>query len=510
MLTLEFSTSLLFCLLPLLLFFFIKSTSIFTKSSYSSNSGKLPRSYPLIGSSLAIFANRQRRNQWISDVLKNSPTSTFILHRPLGFRQVFTANPSNVQHVLKTHFHQYQKGKIFRRTLSDFLGDGIFNTDGDTWKFQRQVSSHEFNTKSLRKFVEHVVDVELSDRLLPILYAAAKNRTVLDLQDILQRFAFDNICKIAFGYDPAYLLPSLPQAKFAEAFENAVRISSERFNSILPLIWKTKRLLDIGSEKQLRIAVNEVREFAKQIIKEKKQELTVKSELASVDLLSRFLSSGHSDENFVTDIVISFILAGRDTTSAALTWYFWLLSSNPEVEEEILREIGEKSDSPIYDEVKDMVYTHASLCESMRLYPPVPADGKEAMDDDVLPDGTVVKKGMRVTYHPYAMGMLERLWGSDWADFRPERWLEKEAVTGKLRFVGRDAYTYPVFQAGPRICLGKEMAFLQMKRVVAGVLRRFRVVPAMEEGLEPVFISYLTSKMKGGFPVIIKERDDKL
>ncbi|XP_059640018.1 cytochrome P450 94A1-like [Cornus florida] len=184
-------------------------------------------------------------------------------------------------------------------------------------------------------------------------------------------------------------------------------------------------------------------------------------------------------------------------------------NGNPEVEEEILREIEEKSDSPIYEEVKDMVYTHASLCESMRLYPPVPADSKEAMDDDVLLDGTVVKKGMRVTYHPYAMGRLERLWGSDWEDFCPERWLEKEAVTEKLRFVGRDAYTYTVFQAGPRIYLGKEMAFLQMKMVVAGVLWRFRVVPAMEEGVEPMFISYLTSKMKGGFSGIIKERDDK-
>ena len=64
-----------------------------------------------------------------------------------------------------------------------------------------------------------------------------------------------------------------------------------------------------------------------------------------------------------------------------------------------------------------MVYTHAALSESMRLYPPVPLDSKEAADDDVLPDGTVVKRGMRVTYHVYAMGRSERLWGSDWAEF---------------------------------------------------------------------------------------------
>ncbi|KAL0006353.1 hypothetical protein SO802_013914 [Lithocarpus litseifolius] len=83
---------------------------------------------------------------------------------------------------------------------------------------------------------------------------------------------------------------------------------------------------------------------------------------------------------------------------------------NPDIESEILNEIKEKSEAPVFDEVKDMKYTHASLCESMRLYSPVPIDTKEAVNDDVLPGGIVVKKGMRVTYFPYAMGRLEMLW----------------------------------------------------------------------------------------------------
>ena len=130
-----------------------------------------------------------------------------------------------VQHILKSNFQNYEKGETFRSRLTNFLGHGIFNIDGESWKFQRQVASHEFSTKSLRKFVETVVDTELSDRLIPILSSAAKNGTALDFQNILQRFAFDNICKIAFGSDPVYLSPSLPQAKFALAFEDSVRIS---------------------------------------------------------------------------------------------------------------------------------------------------------------------------------------------------------------------------------------------------------------------------------------------
>lgn len=502
MVDLQFSTFLLLSILfPILLFLL---------PSLRNPKSRSPASYPILGSIFTIRKNKERRVQWISDCIIATPSLTFTLRRPFGLYQVFTANADNVQHILRSHFYNYPKGDVFRATLRDFLGDGIFNADGDNWKSQRQLSSHQFNTRSLRKFVETVVDGELTDRLVPTLEIAEAEGSIVDLQDLLQRFAFDNICRIAFGYDPAYLLPSLPEANFAVVFDAALKLISERFNSNIPFVWKIKQALGVGKEKQLQEKVLEVREFAKKIMREKKEEMDRNPSLEAEDLLSRFLSSGQSDEEFVVDVVICFILAGRDTSSAALTWFFWLLSGHPEVENEIIREIklGENSDEGSgggYDEAKSMVYTHAALCEAMRLYPPVPVSTKSALNDDVLPDGTVIKKGTRISYHPYAMGRSEKLWGADWAEFRPRRWLEREEKAGKWRFVGRDSYAYPVFQAGPRICLGKDMAFLQMKRVAAGILRRFRVVPA-EESLKPVYASDFTSKMKGGFMVRIKAR----
>ncbi|GAB4830492.1 hypothetical protein Ancab_020203 [Ancistrocladus abbreviatus] len=513
-------------ILPLLLVLLINKIL-----SPSQSSCYLPKSYPLIGSFLAFRKHQKDSLQWIASILNSSPTSTFILKRPLGEQQIFTANPANVECMLKTHFSIYQKGTSLTIVLQDLLGHGIFNSNGHEWKFQRQVASFEFNTKSLRKFVEHVVDTELKDRLIPILSNAAKHRTVLDLQDVLKRFAFDNICMLAFGYDPEYLAPSLPEAPFAAAFEEAVQISSQRLRSFFPFTWKIQRLLDIGSERKLRIAVSQVREFARTLVKRKKMELAdLKGNSlpeSNLDLLSRFLVSGHVDEQFVTDIVVSFILAGRDTTSAALTGFFWLLPKNPKAEEEILKEITPKRNDgscdseqqqSVFDEVRHLVYTHASLCESMRLYPPVPVDNKQAVADDLLPDGTAVKKGMRVAYHPYAMGRSEKLWGKDWPEYRPERWLDRETTAanavaveceveeGKWKFVQRDPFSYPVFQAGPRVCLGREMAFLQMKMVVAGVLSQFRVVPLVADDFEPEFVPSFTAVMKGGFPVRIEER----
>ncbi|KAI5394974.1 hypothetical protein KIW84_061544 [Lathyrus oleraceus] len=310
----------------LLWFFFLatKTQSKSLKPPSSTTNTTIPKSYPIFGSVFSFAANFHRRVQWISDILQTTPSSTFILHRAFGSRQVFTANPLVVQHVLKTNFPCYRKGLTLNRSVGDFLGNGIFNADGETWKFQRQISSHEFNAKSLRKFIKTVVDVELSDRLLPILSEASKNQTILpDFQDILQRFTFDNICIIAFGFDPEYLLSSLPETAFAKAFDDGTLISSLRFNAAVPLIWKVKKILNIGTERRLKEAVSEVRGLASRIVREKKKELLEKSALESVDLLSRFLSSGHSDESFVIDIVISCILLFQWILKKQLTTTFY-------------------------------------------------------------------------------------------------------------------------------------------------------------------------------------------
>ncbi|CAN0857798.1 Cytochrome P450 94A2 [Linum grandiflorum] len=77
---------------------------------------------------------RDGKFQWTSDILRRTPTATFTLDLAFGSRRVFTADPANVQHMLKSHFFNYQKGFNFRTKLFDLLGDGIFNADGDTWK----------------------------------------------------------------------------------------------------------------------------------------------------------------------------------------------------------------------------------------------------------------------------------------------------------------------------------------------------------------------------------------
>uniref|UniRef100_A0A0C9RT70 TSA: Wollemia nobilis Ref_Wollemi_Transcript_14092_1702 transcribed RNA sequence n=1 Tax=Wollemia nobilis TaxID=56998 RepID=A0A0C9RT70_9CONI len=482
----------------------------YIRASRKEGNKALPPSYPIVGSLFSFLKNRRRLPEWITELLKIVPSHTIKLQRLGGRRGIITANPANVEHILKTRFEIYPKGDFFSLILHDLLGRGIFNADGETWKLQRRVASFEFSTRSLRDFIHDAVHGEITDRLLPLLRKAAAADSRLDMQDVLQRFAFDNICKVAFGTDPGCLDISLPVSEFAEAFEVATALIVRRFSDVVPFGWRVKRMLNLGSEKTLRHAIQRVHGFAEEVIRKRKEDDKCGGHQ---DLLSRFLGVAEKDSHhdFLRDIVISFILAGRDTTSAALTWFFWLLSSHPQVEERINGEIarvfaarGEKEASGFcYEELKEMNYLHAAICESMRLYPPVPSDTKEASEQDVLPDGTVVSKGTRVTYHPYAMGRMESIWGKDCLEFKPERWL-KEDETGSAVFVSENSFKYPVFQAGPRICLGKEMAFIQMKCIAASVIEEFRF--QVDPNLNPKFIVSLTAKMENGLPVVVEKK----
>ncbi|KAJ6325613.1 hypothetical protein OIU76_012653 [Salix suchowensis] len=434
---------------------------------------------------------------WYTHLLQNSPGQTIHIH-VLG--NTITANPDNVEYILKTKFENYPKGRPFSAILGDFLGKGIFNVDGDLWLFQRKMASLELASISIRNYAFEIVNTEVKRRLLPLLTSAAKSIDggLIDLQDVFRRFSFDNICKFSFGLDPGCLESSLPISVFAESFDLASKLSAERAMATLPLVWKIKRFLNMGTEKHLREAIEVVGLLADEVIMQKRKlGFSTKQ-----DLLSRFMA-GITDDRYLRDIVISFILAGRDTMASALTTFFWLLATHPKVVSRVREEsdqvMASNQELASYEQIREMHYLHAVVNESLRLYPPVQFDSKFAMEDDVLPDGTFVRKGTRVTYHPYAMGRMEGIWGTDCMEFRPERWLENGT------FCPISPFKCPVFQAGIRVCLGKEMSLVEMKIVALAVLRKFDVKIAAPVAA-PRFDPGLTAMLSGGLQAEIRER----
>lgn len=478
----------------------------------SSSPGHGPRSYPVIGCLVAFYENRRRLLDWYTEMLSASPTQTIVVDRLGARRTVVTANPVNVEHILKSNFGNYPKGKPFTDVLGDLLGKGIFNVDGETWYAQRKLVSHEFSARTLRELEVAVLEAEALDRLVPALEAAAElGGGAVDMQDVLRRFAFDVICRVSLGVDPGCLDPALPAPRLATAFDAAAGIIARRGAAPVSAVWKIKRALDIGSERRLREEVKVIHEAVMELIRSRKKDRFLVNG-ARNDLLSRMIECGYDDEE-IRDMVISFIMAGRDTTSSALTWFFWLLMRHRDVERDVLEEIasmrqqkGSSSSSNAgegfdLDDYRRMRVLHAALSETMRLYPPVAWDSKHAAAADVLPDGTRVGRGDRVTYFQYGMGRMEAIWGSDAGDFSLDRWLTLPSDG----MGGVSPFKYPVFQGGPRTCLGREMAFAQMKFVACAVLRRFDLRP-VDEGRTPVFLPLLTSHMDGGLKVTVRRR----
>ncbi|GJY53992.1 cytochrome P450 94A1-like protein, partial [Tanacetum coccineum] len=280
-------------------------------------------------------------------------------------------------------------GNRYRDVLDELLGGGIFNSDGHVWSVQRKIASHEFNTKSLRCFISDTVELQVGKSLIPRLLSAVDSGETIDLQQVLRRFTFDNICKVAFGVDPGSSnsndANSIP---FMQAFDVAVEHAFNRFISPLPAIWKIKRFFNIGSERKYKQAIETVNQFAMGIIKSK--ETQTDSMTKEDDLLSRFMVSsrdmglnGEEKRGFLRDIIISFVLAGKDSTATALTWFFWLLDGHPHCKDIIRKELTHIHPPNVtFDELKTLHYLHAALSESMRLFPPVPINSRLTVNDD--------------------------------------------------------------------------------------------------------------------------------
>lgn len=490
---------------------------------------KGPIVWPVFGTTPQFLWNLPRMHDWTTDMLvKFDGTYTSIAPKCTCLTAVATCRPENLEYVLKTNFANYPKGRSFTYPSHDLLGQGIFNTDHELWKMQRKTASLEFSTRTLRDLMVKANRSSVGQRLLPVLADVARNRAPIDFQDLFLRYTFDNICMVGFGVDPGCLAPGLPTVPFAQAFDLATEGTLTRM--VVPeIFWRITRALGWGMEGRLAKAINVLDKFAMDVITERRKELAMLKTLNATDypcdLLSRFMQTTDHEGNpytdkFLRDVTTNFILAGRDTTAIALSWFFYLITQHPAVEEKILLEIGEilrsrnhgqdkeaadddatritQEASLSFEELKQLNYLHAALSESMRLYPSVPIDNKDVTADDFLPDGTFVRKGTRLMYSIYSMGRMDSIWGKDCMEYKPERWLRKGVFTPESPF------KYAVFNAGPRLCLGKELAYLQMKSVASAILRNYHV--KLVPGHKVEYKLSLTLFMKYGLRVTLHPR----
>ncbi|XP_057531007.1 alkane hydroxylase MAH1-like [Amaranthus tricolor] len=461
----------------------------------------LPTNWAFVGMLPAVLKNIHRFHPFCIEIMQKT-NLTFEFKGPwFGNMNILgTLDPANVHYVFTQNFTNYPKGQKFRDNF-DYLGDGIFNADFEDWEYHRNIILNYVRHPNFHQFFVKKTWDKLKNGLIPVFDHAYKHDIQFDLQHMFSRFVFDVECSIFMDHDPKTLSMDLPKTPVNDSLNE---ISEAVFyRHVLPgFIWKFQRWVCIGQEKKFKKAKKVLDDFIYDcIFNLKKDYKCVKMEEneVSVDLLALYMKEKKGDK-FVRDAILTIFLAGRDGIIITLSWLFYLLSINPQVIVKIKKELDNAN--PInwedHNEVNSkLVYLHASIYETLRLYSPIAFEAKNPLKQDILPSGHHVGPNTQIIFNLYAMGRMKSIWGDDCNDFKPERWISEKGV-----FRYQPSYKFFVFNAGPRTCMGREMALTQIKLVAATIIQNYVIAPVEGQHIVPDSNNILLV-MKNGFKVKI-------
>ncbi len=471
-----------------------------------------PSPLPFLGQSQELHAYRYRALDWLTMYSQRfgGKTWTFkVMFRP---RVYVILSPENVEYILKTNFHNYGKGRMFRARMLELLGDGIFNVDGQRWYEQRKISSHLFTHRNFKQRMLSTITKDVRTLVDIVGGAVDKQAAVgaaseVNFSQLFLRYTLDAIGEIAFGKEIGAL-----RGESADVVASFDYIQTFLNDLVLKPPGYAQYCRNFTPEgKRYADCLATLNAFVNGMVMAAKEQTTEEELAARGDLLALFLTRTDGDGRpftieYLRDIVVNMIIAGRDTTAYALAWTMWLLATHPEIQATARAEAqaafalvaADGAQDLSYEAINDMPYLDAVFTEVLRLYPSVPKNPKCVFHDDTLPDGTQVKAGSYVMYVPYVMARLPGLWGEHPDAFDPSRHLH-----GRHR---PSPYLWPAFQAGPRTCLGQKLAYMEAKAVLAALLANFEFEPSASVPEPRLVQNALTTSMEGQGLVLVVNR----
>ncbi|KFK31020.1 hypothetical protein AALP_AA6G057700 [Arabis alpina] len=473
------------------------------------------RKWPVLGMLPSLLMVLHRMYEYGIEIMEFSDL-TFQFKGPwfVGMDMLFTVDPANIHHIMSSNFPNYIKGPDFQDVF-DVFGDGIITTDSELWKDLRKSYQAMVHHQGFQRFSMSTMTSKLKDGLVPLLDHFAEEGTTVNLQDVFGRFTFDTILILITGSDPRSLSIEMHEDELARALDDVGE--GILYRHIKPkFLWKLQNWMRIGQEKKMVEADATFDRVCSKYISAKREEIIRSQGILDIsngeseDLLSSFIKLdttkykllNPSNDKFLRDTILAFILAGRDTTASALSWFLWLLSENPQVVAKIRQEIIDTDLSRTgngQENLDKLVYLHGALNEAMRLYPPVSFGRKSSVESDVLPSGHRVDANSMIIISLYALGRMKAVWGEDALKFKPERWISEN---GGLK--QEPSFKFLAFNSGPRICLGKNLAMTQMKTVAVEILHNYDIKVTKGQKIEPV-LGFILS-MKHGLKVTITKR----
>ncbi len=404
---------------------------------------------------------------------------------PLRFfwkRILFVNHPDLIEQVLAKNSRKVIKD-IAQRADRPLIGDGLFLSEGDSWLRQRRMMQPMFHRERIAAYGATMV--ACAERLI----ASWRDGETRDIYRDMSRLTMAVVAETLFDAD---IWGDADEV--AGALACALECLSARVRSPQVLLPAS---LPAPTNLRLRRARRRIDGIVYRIIAERRADAADRGDLLSTLLHARYEDGTAMVDRQVRDEVVTFLVGGYETAADLLAWAWYLLSRHPEVEAKLLAEIEAALGGrpPTAADLPRLTYTGMVVSEVLRLYPPAPALGREALVDFDLA-GYRVAKGTDILVSQWVMHRDPRYF-ADPAAFNPDRWAD--GLADRL-----PRYAYFPFGGGPRLCIGHAFATMEATLVLAAVAQRFRL--ELLPGHPVVAETLPTLRPKYGLRMVVRRR----
>ena len=387
-----------------------------------------------------------------------------IAHFKFGRQNVYLLNhPDYIEDVLVTNYKNFIKSRGLQ-VSKRLLGNGLVTSEGEYHDKQRHLIQPTFYPKRIKSYADIMVNQAID------MCNSWHDGTILDIHKEMIKLTLAIICKTVLGYDiePGH-----------DEVGDALKTCMQYFNRLLmPFGELIEKIPLLPINKGFQTAKRDLDSIVYRMIKEHRKKLDKGHEKKEdYDLLSTLLQAqdeeagiGRMTDEQLRDEVMTIFLAGHETTANALTWTYYLLSEHPTIESKLQEELhsifGSNRTTITVDDVPRLEYTEKILTESMRLYPPAWALGRQVIDDYKV-GGYSIPEGSIILMSQYVMHRNPRYFPEP-NRFYPDRWTE-EFKKQLPRF------SYFPFGGGIRGCVGEPFAWLEAILLLATISRQWRM-----------------------------------
>jgi cytochrome P450 len=386
------------------------------------------------------------------DVVRLDAWPLFVVH--------LLYHPDHIKYVLQENNRNYWKGNLVGR-VKPLIGEGLFTSEGDFWLRQRRLAQPAFHHQRIDSFA--TIMSTAGSRMLEGWETAAAAGTPIDLMEQASRVTLRIVGQALFGID---LIGE--SAGVGRAMLVALQFVSEEAFSLFPSVL----MLPTPRNLRFRRARAELDRVVLGIIEHRRRSAASGDDLLAMMMEARDADTdeGMSDRQ-LRDEIMTFVLAGHETTAVTVAWACLLLAQHPEVGDRLRQEVSTvlSGRPPALADLPRLELTRRVIDETLRLYPPVAVISRETFAPDEI-DGYAIPAKSGVMMSPYVTHRHPAFW-LDPERFDPDRFTPE-------KIAARPRFAYFPFGGGPRLCIGNEFALMEAQILLAMIVQRYRVAVA--------------------------------